>query len=360
MKFMTTTATLPSVTLYFKQGSSDKMYQCHIEASGEGYLVNFAYGRRGDTLRAGTKTKTPVTLEKADKIYGSLVLSKTSKGYKPGGDTSTYEVVAKEEVGYCPQLLNEIDEDEAMRLINDTAYWAQEKKDGHRMLGLHKKGAVTAGNKRGLRKSISDLISSDMSKLNDNLVLDGESVGDTYYTFDSLFADNVDIQNLPYSQRLAKLEEQCEGCGRSIQVLPTARTSEEKMALFNRVRDAEGEGVVFKRHTASYKSGKPASGGDQFKFKFYATATCRVSNTSREGKRSVGIELLEGGSWFPVGNVAIPANADVPASHALIEVKYLYAFKGGSLFQTVYLGERDDCVESDCRVSQLKYKPDTL
>lgn len=35
------------VTLYFREGSSDKVYQASIEPTAGGFLVNFAYGRRG-------------------------------------------------------------------------------------------------------------------------------------------------------------------------------------------------------------------------------------------------------------------------------------------------------------------------
>ena len=38
---------MESTTLYFKEGSSDKIYQAAIEQQEAGYLVTFAYGRRG-------------------------------------------------------------------------------------------------------------------------------------------------------------------------------------------------------------------------------------------------------------------------------------------------------------------------
>ena len=38
-----------SITLYYREGSSDKVYQSAIEKQGELFVVNFAYGRRGST-----------------------------------------------------------------------------------------------------------------------------------------------------------------------------------------------------------------------------------------------------------------------------------------------------------------------
>ena len=37
-------------TLYYREGSSDKVYQAAIEPAGSQFVVNFAYGRRGATL----------------------------------------------------------------------------------------------------------------------------------------------------------------------------------------------------------------------------------------------------------------------------------------------------------------------
>ena len=62
-----------STTLYYKEGSSDKVYQCSIECKGDRYLVNFAFGRRGSTLQTGNKTPIGVPYEAAVNIYNKLV-----------------------------------------------------------------------------------------------------------------------------------------------------------------------------------------------------------------------------------------------------------------------------------------------
>ena len=71
-------------TLQFKEGNSDKTYEIWLEAtpSGKSYKVNFAYGRTGGNLKAGTKTPRAVALEKAEEIYEKLVAEKKKKGYK--------------------------------------------------------------------------------------------------------------------------------------------------------------------------------------------------------------------------------------------------------------------------------------
>ncbi len=55
-------------------------------------------------------------------------------------------------------------------------------------------------------------------------------------------------------------------------------------------------------------------------------------------------------------NVKIPTNQPVPAEGDLVEVAYLYAFPGGSLFQPVLLGQRSDLGAEDCTMGQLKFK----
>jgi bifunctional non-homologous end joining protein LigD len=55
-----------------------------------------------------------------------------------------------------------------------------------------------------------------------------------------------------------------------------------------------------------------------------------------------------------VGNVTIPVNFDIPRVGSVVEVRYLYAYPGGSLYQPVYLGARTD-VDVD-NYAGLKFK----
>jgi len=88
---MLTDAITENVTLYYRNGSSDKVYSAAIEPSGPGYVVTFAYGRRGSTLTTGTKTEVPVGFDEAKKIYDKLVKEKTAKGYTPGESGTPYQ-----------------------------------------------------------------------------------------------------------------------------------------------------------------------------------------------------------------------------------------------------------------------------
>ena len=57
-----------------------------------------------------------------------------------------------------------------------------------------------------------------------------------------------------------------------------------------------------------------------------------------------------------LGSVTIPVNFDVPAVGTMVEVRYRYAYPGGSLFQPVYRGERTDQPREACTTAQIKLK----
>lgn len=86
---------MESITLYYREGSSDKVYQTSIQSESSGYMVHFAYGRRGSTLTTGTKTQTPVDYPQAKILFDKLVREKIAKGYTPGEDGTHYQSVTK-------------------------------------------------------------------------------------------------------------------------------------------------------------------------------------------------------------------------------------------------------------------------
>jgi bifunctional non-homologous end joining protein LigD len=346
-----------NITLYFKQGTSDKIYTVTLEEAGDGrFTVNFAYGRRGATLTTGTKTKTPVEYASAKKIYDKLVKSKTSKGYAPGeeGPQYVHTDADTKDTGIQCQLLNFIEESQVAAYICDDDWWAQEKYDGKRML-LRKTDAVTAINRRGLSVGAPDTVLASAGNVDQMYLADGEAVGETLFVFDLLEIDKKNIRSLPYCQRLSNLENL--GLTGSLVIVETAKTQEEKQHLYDRLRTSGGEGIVFKKHSAPYTAGRPNSGGNQVKFKFYATASVLVTKLNE--KSSVAVAVVSGEDRVEVGNVTIPPNKDIPAVNAVIEVRYLYAYQGGSLYQPVYIGVRDDLSIEDCVISQLKYKQET-
>ena len=95
---------IESISLYYKQGNSDKVYEVDLcQLSEDEYTVNFRYGRRNSNLREGTKTTLPVAKDKAIAIYNKLVESKKDKGYRESLDEAeefTPEVTVKDKVSF--------------------------------------------------------------------------------------------------------------------------------------------------------------------------------------------------------------------------------------------------------------------
>jgi len=340
---------IKSVDLYFKDGGSDKEYHAKIEAEGTGYVVNFAYGRRGNALMIGTKTQSPVSIEEAKKIFEKLVNEKRAKGYTESGDGKAFAMSAKagKVSGLLPQLLNPIGEDECEKLLKDDDYGAQKKFDGKRIM-IRKKGkSIDGSNRKGLVVSLPQEIVDELSSWPD-CEIDGELVGNIYNVFDMLSKDGKDLRKRDYQGRCAQLPIR----GTYVKVAELAVTEVAKKSLYKTLVKQKQEGIVFKRLDAPYSVGRPNSGGTQLKFKFYATCSAVVGSINKQ--RSVG--LLMGG--ISVGNVTIHPNKDIPKIGDVVEIKYLYAYDGGSLYQPQYIGVRDDIDADDCKLAQLKYKPE--
>jgi len=345
------------VTLYYREGSSDKVYQAAIAPAGNGFVVNFAYGRRGSTLTTGTKTSLPVDYDTAKKIFTKLVNEKKAKGYTEGADGTPYQHSEKQASGILPQLLNPIEEGDVERLLHDDDYCAQEKFDGRHLLVRNQSGQIEGINKKGLVVGLPEPLFQVINQYGADVVLDGESIGDNYCVFDLLVLDGVDIRAWPYRERLAALMNLLASVQQTvIRFVDTAFTTEQKRTLLDQLRRHRKEGIVFKRLDAPSTPGRPNRGGPQLKFKFCATLSAVVAKVNT--RRSVEVRLLNGDGWIPCGNVTIPANHDLPQVGAVVEVRYLYAHRESqALYQPVYLGPRDDVEPAECLVFQLKYKP---
>lgn len=353
---MQTLESLPTITLYYREGSSDKVYQCQIEPAGERYVINFAYGRRGSTLNTGTKTNVPVDYMDAKRIFDKLVKEKTAKGYTPGENSTTYQHTEMQPSGILPQLLNSIEESRVLDLMNDDVWCCQEKFDGRRLI-IRKLGAEIHGiNKKGNLIGLPEPVFQIINQYGADVVIDGESIGDHYYAFDVLNLDGVDIRDWPYRERLAALLNLLAGIQqRVIKFVDTAFTTSQKLEMLETLRKGRKEGIVFKQLHSPSTIGRPNSGGSHLKHKFCATLSAVVAKVNRQ--RSVELQLIGKDGWVRCGNVTIPANHKIPSAGQVVEVRFLYAFKeSGVLFQPVYLGPRDDVDDSECLTSQLKFK----
>lgn len=347
------------ITLYFRQGSSDKVYQAKIEPQDGGYIVLFAYGRRGTTLQTGTKTQAPVPYQEARHIYEKLVKEKTAKGYTPGADGTPYQHTDREAqaTGIACQLLNPVEgEAELESLLGDHGWWMQEKFDGRRLL-IQKEGSeITGINRRGLIVALPQTLVQSARSIREDFLMDGEAVGEELHAFDLLELGGQDLRQQPYKRRYANLEMLLSYSGQEhLRAVISISLPEAKRRVFRQLRLQGSEGVVFKQAEALCGAGRPASGGTQRKWKFVESASFIVSRINE--KRSVSLVLFDGEKVKGAGNVTIPPNVEIPGIGKVVEVRYLYAFReSGHIYQPVYLGVRDDIPTADCTTQQLKWK----
>lgn len=350
-----------TIGLYCQKNGSDKEYHVDLFKSGDGWKVNGRNGRRGGTLKTQEKITVPVSYEVAKKEYDRLVASKLKDSYTIGENGVPYQDTPAGDLytGILPQLLNTVDESQMESLFKDPAWCMEEKFDGDRRSESNIGGEWFGINKKGMRVALPMPIVEALSASPEGMEIDAEIIGNVLHVFDLMSHEGKDVRGSTYSHRYSLLEAFTDAMNSPcIRLVKAYRTEAEKRASFRAIKEAKGEGVVFKRWDSFYVSGRPNSGGDQLKFKFIESATLLVASHSN-AKRSVQVVAFdEGNNKIPLGSVTIPPNyKDLPEVGAIVEIGYLYAYPNGCIFQPVYRGKRADQNLEDCVTSQLKYKP---
>ena len=357
--------------LRFTAGGSDKDYQIHLVRATDlirdtvGWLVNFAFGRHGSALKPGTKTDKAVSYEEATKVYLALLKEKQAKGYTTSDTGVAFAATDKEEQvsGLLPQLLNFIPEEALDKYFKDDNYWMEEKKDGRRKM-VEKTGCVVnAINRKGLYVGMNDEVLKALMAANYvDFTIDTEDMGSYLYAFDLLSLDGIDFRGQGYGIRHDQLFSLGEDLPEIIQMARAYKNYKEKVDHFAELRSKGAEGVVFKNVDALYTVGRPNSwkNAPQVKFKFYASCVARVWKRNPT-KRSVEVAVSDSmdfahPSFKSVGNVTIPPNYEIPNSGDFVQIRYLHCFpNGGSLYQPIFQGIRDDISDPDTYDS-LKFK----
>jgi len=387
-----------NVNLRCTKGSSDKVYQVQLleylrdplnnpYPEKAGWLVNFQYGRYGKALVSSTKTQEPIPYYRAKGVYDQLIRSKLAKGYVDTNISGVTGVTAaytgrpagpvKVATDFDPQLLVQVTFDEACELYLKYSkdIYLQTKWDGERR-GVEVTDKVVASNRTGFEVPIQQMVSEACLTLTSlwdfTFEFDSEDMGGHLVIFDILQTNDKNLRPwgfvvrqtyLPATRmaiRSLSLEHQLK-----VDLPYKPSTLLEFTDFIAQARASNEEGVVIRIGEGIYTPGKPNSGGFCFKLKFVEDATVRVASV-HPTKRSIGMELADfsrnkygPAEMILVGNCAIPANKTIPKKGDIVDVKYLYAHKGGSLYQPIYKGPRTDLDKSAAVTSQLKYRKDT-
>jgi len=343
---------LETITLYFREGISDKFYNANLEEVDNEFRVTFVYGRTGTSGQSGIKGGALTYIE-SKLMYDRLIKEKMAKGYKPDANAISYAGISdKIDTGRRPQLLKAMDDEKLERFLKDPAYGAQEKYDGHRKMLDKNPERIISINRKGQQVGYPVILETAAKELTaTHFCIDGEEVGNTFYAYDILSTETQDLRKMPYITRWDFLHSIIKGNAHII-IAPLYFTEVKKRELYTRLVAEKKEGIVFKRLDSLYQ--EAIKNDDQVKFKFYSEASCIVTQVNKQ--RSVALGIYDRDQLMSIGNCTIPVNKDIPAKGSIVDIKYLYAYKGGALYQPIFLKERDDISISDCNVSQLKYK----
>lgn len=342
-----------SNALYFKEGASDKEYIVNLIQKDDGWVCDFAYGRRGKALKTGTKTKEPVSWEQANKEYEKLVKSKTSKGYTQAESGIKYVGTALESQnsGLVPSLPTAMKDSDLEAYMGDNRYVMQEKQDGENRMLMIKGKKVIGSNRRGLITAVrEDWDIKDIPLSEKRYVFCGEDLGDTYAVFDIIEINGTDITAKSMEERYEILTNLIPQPPKWMKIVKTATGEDAKRAMFKKIEKNQGEGVVFKLAEASYEEGRTKN---LMKYKIQESATFIVTRINEQRSVALGLyndaEIIEN-----LGNVTIPQNQGIPEIGDLVEVGYMYRFDNGALEQPKYKGKRTDLGQMKPKTSQIQ------
>ncbi len=355
--------------LYFRQGSSDKVYHLQLENAQDQWSVQAQWGRRGSALQSDLKANG-VPYEEAKRVYDRMLREKTGKGYQISqATTNGDEPIAvglpatKEHSGHTPELLTPIEEPEALQLAQDGSWWFQQKFDGRRLAVQKADGKYSGINKLGQIIPIDSRLAGTLDLVQtQHFLADGEITDSHFYIWDLLSVNDTDLRIQPYEIRYVHLTRLFRGVHETLRVCETAMTPKAKRAFVKAMNDANAEGFVCKSRYAAYAGGRA---GQHYKCKFVATASFIVGpkpdKRASDGHRSIALYLLDGKQPRFMGTVGVPDRYPLPRVEQIVEVRYLYCHPGaeGKLIQAKYFGKvRDDIEIAECCVSQLKVKAD--
>ena len=357
-----TPAPVTTASLYCREGPSGKEYHAAIEPRGDRFIVTLAHGRTNSILATGTRTPDPVSLEEATRVFDKLVASKLAKGYREGSPGRPYRPspcpVHGPDSGIRCQLPNPVDVSAVSRLLTGTSHCLQEKHDGYRLLVRKQGDELTGINRRGFEVAIPEPIRRAVATIPHDVLIDGEAVGETLHAFDLLEVKGHDLRQRRYLDRHSGLLMVIPRNEPALRWVGTAVDPNDKLGIFEQLRQLGCKGVVFKDVNAPFSPGRPALGRAQLEYDFVISASFVAAD--QIARRGVALGIYDDEILVPAGNVAIPPGHPIPRMGEVVGVRYAYAsLESGCIHQPVYVGKRPDIPAGECGIHQLKYMSTT-
>lgn len=242
-------------------------------------------------------------------------------------------------------------------------WWLESKLDGHRVMIVVNNGKPEFLNRRGetFKHPINPKVAEEFTGEQfgcGTWIFDGEYMDTdrSYYVFDILETPAGSLIEKPLIYRREILDVLFTSWPTFfIHLVPCVTTEHGKRDLYAKVQAAGAEGVMWKNRNERYYPGLRSVGW--LKTKLWKTVDAVVTETWREGKRSVGVGLYdEDGDLVDVGSCSMTErNLARLQPGSVIEVKYLYVItSAGPLVQPSFLRVRKDKSADECFTNQLK------
>jgi ATP-dependent DNA ligase len=267
-----------------------------------------------------------------------------------------------------PQLADSIDKDDLPKYIADDSFCFEQKLDGWRKLAWLRGGDVEVFGRSGQQADLPTSVWSELPKLEepDGIALDAELIGETLWVFDLPFASGQVKPGDPYRWRRDVLDALAPSLQTDhVRVLPSARTTDDKLAIARLVIEGGGEGLMVKDLRSAYYSGKRHKG--LLKAKLTKSVDCVITR--------FGVGLSSSGSGLPKSNAELalyndagelqvvaeciihPIERNKADIGSVCEVTYLYCVASDKprLVQPTRLTIRDDKTPKECVMSQLRF-----
>lgn len=246
-------------------------------------------------------------------------------------------------------LASPMDTDDLDAFAEDDNWYMEQKLDGHRLRIVNEDGTMRFLNRVGddYSKAVPDHVRS--LDLPVGWAVDGELVGTDYWAFDILHSEQG-VHAAPLDERRLLLETLAKSIT-GLNVIPQARTTEQKRALMKFALVNNLEGVVLKKRGSTYPRGR---GYNWLKAKFTPTADVVVMAVGDDGKESARLGIY--GASAPdltlkeIGRCSLIGKPPVTVGD-IVEVKYLYLTDSDNprLYQPTLMRVRFDKEQSECR-----------
>ena len=258
-----------------------------------------------------------------------------------------------------PVLAESATPDRAEALLRNDEWIAQQKVDGQRVLVTINDGNVQFLNRQGVAKqtNVTRPMRDEFARFHiGEWAFDGEILDGVLWLFDMPRAGEHVDPTSPLAWRMSVLDGLVEQGiftdSPVVRVLPRAETTDEKVALCEKVRDFGGEGLMLKNLNGRYEIGRRSR--HLLKYKFVNTCDAIVSRAGFDGKENLSLQVYRDGKRVDIGDCTARAGDGLAIKVGdVVEVRYLYLGANGRLYQPTYPKIRDDKSPEECTWDQL-------